>query len=112
MPRRRVHRAPFVVDIDDGAAIQKSVTKLTADILKDDEKLGEGIDQVTFLDPKMRKLARAIVRRQRELRRVVGDDVWKAFLRIEEIVNERFAGAVILVARWAFEEGVRARRRS
>ena len=52
-------------------------------------------------------MTRALVERQEELRGLVNAEGWEACLRVEEVANARGARLLVLVARWAFEEGRR-----
>lgn len=75
-----------------------------------DGRLGEVLDKILLADPKLRRIHRQLVRRQRELRAVINDDQWRLYMAIEELFNERWSRALDIVAK-AFFAGGRERGR-
>jgi len=84
--------------------------RITPDLLADDVRLGEAIDEVMLTDRALRRLHGQIVRRQRALRAVVNDDQWRLYMLIEELFNDRWALGLALVAKALYEAGTRVRR--
>ena len=74
----------------------------------DDEVLDLLIDAVLGGSKRVREVSTKIVKAQRQLRALVSDDAWKAYLRLEELANERASLQMELLARWAVE--TRSRR--
>jgi hypothetical protein len=85
---------------------------LTPKIVADDEQLAQAIDAVTIRMKTHRRARRKIVRAQDELHRLVDDSAWKAYLKLEQAVNERDSDEVDVLVRWAFRAGVRWARRA
>jgi hypothetical protein len=51
--------------------------------------LDKHISQVIRHDPAIRRLTRAILRSQKQLRASVSEEAWRTYLRLEELVNFR-----------------------
>lgn len=60
--------------------------------------------------PEVRRLTRRVLRAQADLRRLLADDGWRAFLTVEELTVARNALALAVIAKWAFGRGVKRRR--
>ena len=72
--------------------------------------LGDAIDAVLLADPEHRRATRRILKRQAALHALVSDDAgWRAYLDLEQAVNERAIDAIHALARWAWKEGRKAR---
>lgn len=81
--------------------------RLTPEIVADDDAVTEALDDLLLRDPEYRRLTRRIVRRQRELRGLVSEQAWSAYILLEDVTNERLDHAIRLVTRWAFRAGQR-----
>ena len=82
---------------------------LTDSVVRDDQRLGAAVDALLVPDQAMRRRRAAILRRQRELRQYCNEQAWAAYLKLEEVVNARLDAALLIVAKWAFDEGRRRR---
>lgn len=91
MPRRRPRLDPQVVAADD--------------------LIWEAINDLLIGDAGYKGFNREFIRRQAELRRLVNDDAWRAYLAVEEMVNARAEHVLVTVVKWAFAEGASAGRR-
>jgi hypothetical protein len=78
--------------------------------LKDAAKLDDVLNEVVAGDLKTRAMSKQVLSLQNRLRRLVDDRGWQTFLKLEELVNGRTWAINVVVARWAFLEGRRARR--
>ena len=87
------------------------MSKLTPDMLADDEQLALAIDEFLGSDRSYRRRRRKIVELQGQLRELVGDEAWALVLEVEESVNRRNADLLTRAVRWAFEQGRRRGRR-
>lgn len=83
---------------------------LTSDIVRDEEALEHATDALLLSVPKLRRLAARICEAQEALRSVVDDKGWDGYLRVEQVANDRFAEAVMLIVRWAFAAGRKSQR--
>lgn len=84
---------------------------ITAAVVTDPDRLGGVIDAVVLGDPKLRQLHGRAVRRVRQLRGVLNEGQWASFMGVEEVLNQRWARSLGLVARVFFHAGVRQGRR-
>lgn len=57
----------------------------------------------------LRLLASRIRQHQDALRRVLSDEAWNAYLRLEEVSSERLDAAMVRAARWGYRLGSRRR---
>jgi dephospho-CoA kinase len=89
------------------ASDPEPVPTLTAEIVADDETLAEAVDEVVRRDPVAREQLAEITTYQEMLQAAVDADTWRLVLHIEELTTARFADALLIVAVWAFTEGVR-----
>ena len=80
---------------------------LTPEIVADDGQLAAAVDELLRTDPGLAKLQAKVVQAQARLRAVLDDEGWAAYLGVDDAVGERLAEAVIVIARWAFYEGVK-----
>lgn len=78
---------------------------LTSEILDDRERFADAISQVIKGDRRLRRHTIEILKRQRELREVVDDAQWRVYLFLEKAVNARASEELLVVTRWAFNEG-------
>jgi hypothetical protein len=83
--------------------------RLTDAIARDEQRLAAVIDALLVPDPAMRRHRRQILRRQHDLHRLCAEQAWQAYLKLEEASNLRLDAALLLVARWGFNEGRRRR---
>lgn len=75
-----------------------------------DEALDLVIDAVLIGNGGLRKLTKQILKKQKRLHGAVDDDGWKAYLKLEEVVNERASKQMDVLVRWALTHGSRSRR--
>lgn len=85
--------------------------QITPDILADDVRLGEAIDQVLLADPGLNRIHRQLIRRQRALRALVTDEQWRKYMLVEEAFTDYHARAVSIVARAFYSAGHQAKGR-
>ena len=78
--------------------------KLDPSMIEDDDDLGIAVDEFVHRDPEARARRREIALHQDALR-VAGSETWPLFLRVEALMNGRWADVVVEVARWAFKQG-------
>lgn len=81
-----------------------------ADLVTSDEAISLMIDAVLIGSESLRKMTQKVMKAQRRLRHRVDDDGWKAYLRLEEVVNERATIQMDVLVRWALTHGSRSRR--
>ena len=67
--------------------------------------------EILITDPALGRIHRRLVRRQRALRASVTDEQWAAYMLIEELFNDRWARALVIVAKAFYEAGIGSRRR-
>ena len=101
MPRR----SPCTPSVT--APSSHSAPTLTPEIVADDGQLAAAVDELLRTDPDLAKLQAGVIAAQARLRAVLDDAEWAAYLGVDEAVGERLAEAVIVIARWAFDEGIR-----
>jgi len=77
-------------------------------IVEDEELLWEAIDELLLATPQLCRLQQWIADWQVVLRACTDAEGWATYLLIEELTNERAELALVAVARWAFEQGVRS----
>ena len=77
---------------------------LDPSMIDDDDDLGIAVDEFVHRDPEARARRREIALHQDALR-VAGSETWPLFLRVEALMNGRWADVLVEVARWAFREG-------
>lgn len=83
----------------------KTTPRLTPEILGDDAAVAERIDQLIRPDPRHCRHVKTILNAQRALRGVLSDREWGVHLDLELLVKARFAYSLLVVVRWAFEQG-------
>ncbi len=88
----------------------KCARRLTTKDFRDDATLAEAVYRVLERQRGRRNRSCKIRQLQRQLRKLVDDRAWATYLSIEEAVNDRADRKLMLIARWAFGEGVRAAR--
>ncbi|MDB4935214.1 MAG: hypothetical protein JWP87_2186 [Labilithrix sp.] len=81
-----------------------------ADLVTPDEAIDLVIDAVLNGNDGLRNLTKQILKAQKRLRRAVDDDGWKAYLKLEEVVNERASAQMDLLLRCGLAHGSRSRR--
>ncbi|MBF5066843.1 hypothetical protein G6O45_26905, partial [Salmonella enterica subsp. enterica serovar Istanbul] len=75
-----------------------------------DEAIDLVIDAVLIGSKPLRAMTKKVLKAQRKLRKAVDDEGWAAYLRLEEILNERASAQMDLLVRWALGQGSRSRR--
>ncbi len=90
---------PYTPDLDDDPP------RLTEDIISDDALLGEAVDALLERDLVARDRQQAIVLHHSWLAAAVEPEVWQLFLHIEALTNESHSDALVVVAKWAYQEG-------
>ena len=88
----------------------KKPPHITTAIVSDEQALIEAMEAGLIEHRDIVRHRRRIIRRQQELRRVAGDEAWKAYLRVEEAANGRYDLALRVVAAWGFDEGQKCGR--
>jgi hypothetical protein len=83
---------------------------ISADLISSDEAIDMIVDAVLTGSKPLGKLTKDVLKAQERLRRVVDDDGWAAYLRLEEVLNERTSMQMELLVMWAVSVGARARR--
>jgi len=86
-------------------------TAITAVVVKDPDRLGAAIDAVVLADAELQRLQRRAVRQAQRLRGLLDEEQWASFMLVEEVLNQRWARSLALVAATFFEAGVRHTRR-
>lgn len=76
---------------------------------KDNQSITDAIDQLVLGDRSYKAMTQRILRAQRKLKTSVTDDQFKHYLDVEAATNERLGHMLLLVARWAFNEGKASR---
>jgi hypothetical protein len=80
------------------------------DLITADEALDLVTDAVMIGTPSLRKLTKKVLRAHKRLRHAVDDDGWAAYLKLEEVVNERASAQMDVLVRWALGHGSRSGR--
>jgi len=80
---------------------------LTAEIVADDELLGEAVEKFLRCNETASERAHHIADHQEMLRQSVDAETWKLALQLDEMIVERWADVAVEIARWAFNEGAR-----
>jgi len=80
------------------------------DLIDGDEALDLVIDAMLIGNAGLRRLTKKILRAQKNLRRVVDDDAWRKYLKLEEAENARTEMQMQILVRWALGHGARSRR--
>lgn len=80
------------------------------DLVSDDEAIDLVIDAVLLGSKRLRRLSKKILRAQQRLQHAADADGWRAYLLLEELVNERADVQMHLLVRWALAAGARSRR--
>jgi hypothetical protein len=90
----------------------KQAPKLTAQLIADDGALHDTIPGA-LETPGLQPYTDEVLRLQARLRDLLLSEVerWKAYLALEEAVNDRIAAESIALVRWAWREGRRVGRR-
>lgn len=84
--------------------------RLDPQVVADDDLIWEAINAVLMGDAGYKGFRREVIRRQDELRRLVDDDGWQAYLVVEEETNARNEHVLVTVGQWAFAQGVASSR--
>ena len=79
--------------------------KLDATTADEDQKLAVVVDHFIHTEPSLRAQQARVVELQHRLWGLVDDEGWRAYLALDEATTARFADALVVVARWAFEAG-------
>jgi hypothetical protein len=81
---------------------------LTREIVEDDVALAEAVDVVILMDPEASRRAAALLEQLEDLHVMLDHGQWQAFLTLEASINERWAELALVIARWAYNEGLRS----
>jgi len=82
--------------------------KLDPAIVADDTKLAAAVDELVRGDPHLDDLDHRIAELALLLYAGVNERTWRTlYLPIDRAVDAHFTAAILLVARWAFQEGRR-----
>ena len=81
-----------------------------ADLISPEEAIDLVIDAVLVGSKPLRRMRKDVLKAQKHLRRAVDHDGWKAYLKLEEVVNERASAQMEVLVRWALTHGSRSRR--
>ena len=81
---------------------------LDHEIVTDDQRLWEILNDVILAVPGYQRKRRKVIKQQEKLRALVDDEAWAAYMKIEQLVNDRNQAVVTAIARWAFSEGLRS----
>jgi len=73
-------------------------------MIDDDDDLGIAVDEFVHRDPVARARQRDVALHTDALR-LADSETWPLFLRVEALMNGRWADVIVEVARWAFREG-------
>jgi hypothetical protein len=85
-------------------------TCITPGIVADPDRVGEAIDEILHGNRELERIHGQIIRRQRDLRAVIDDAQWRAYMGVEELFNQRWALTLEVVARTFYRAGRRARK--
>jgi hypothetical protein len=98
---------PEVPAAADGGVVVTTARKLrlTLEVVADDDRLTDAVEARVKLDQADLQHRRRIDQRERKLRALVGDDAWKAYLKLDEEIGARISDISISLVRWAFEQG-------
>ena len=83
--------------------------ELTPDIVNDDAALAACVDALIESDPGASAQAAAINKVATAVRHRLEAASWGEALELEAKINARWSDLAVVIARWAFEQGVRAR---
>jgi len=75
-------------------------------MIEDDDDVGVAVDEFVHANPEARARQREIALHTDALR-VADSETWPLFVRVEALMNGRWADVIVLLARWAFREGQR-----
>ncbi len=75
----------------------------------DDGQLARKVERLLLGDDDLRRRRIRILVRGSVLKRRTSDDAFQSYLRLEEAWTARSSAELLVVARWAFDEGRRAR---
>lgn len=80
------------------------------DLVSKDEAIDLVIDALLMGSRRLGRLSKKILKAQERLQHAVDADGWRAYLLLEELVNERVEEEMHLLVRWALGVGARSRR--
>lgn len=79
---------------------------LTSEIIVNKSALKKAVNAA--LDtPRLQESTRKVLRLQRRLRALLNGEQWRAYMLLEEAVNDRIAEESLVIVRWAWAEGRR-----
>ena len=90
----------------------KTAPHLTPKLIANETALVALIDRLLRGSARQQSLTEDVLKAQEELHECICPDQWEVFRRLDGIVADRFAQTVLLVARWAFDEGMAAQARA
>jgi hypothetical protein len=88
-------------------AVGADLPPLSAEVVGEDEVLGDAADNVIRSDPAARERAARIVERHAWLRDMIDPAAWSVFLDLDALTTERWADLAVLLVRFGFEQGRR-----
>ena len=87
------------------AIARRREPRLDHTILRDPEAVDEAQAKLLADDPKYRAHRRRILRRRRRLRRLLTEEAWRDYLKVEEAWAARLAYVMDVLTKWAFVQG-------
>ncbi len=88
---------------------QETDDDLPPDLVTPDEAIEIVIDAVMLGSKPLQAMTKQVLKAQRRLRQAVDDDGWAAYLKLEEVVNQRTMAEMDLLVRWGLAHGSRSR---
>jgi hypothetical protein len=89
-------------------AVGADLPPLSAEVVGDDDQLGEAVDDLIRRDRVASERTKDIIMLTEVVRDAVDPEGWRLVLEWESRSNERWADLAVVLARWAFNEGVRS----
>lgn len=80
------------------------------DLVSAEEAIDLVIDSVLLGSKRLRRLSKNMLKAQQRLQHAVDADGWRAYLLLEQLVNERAEEEMHFLVRWALAAGARSRR--
>jgi hypothetical protein len=90
------------------ASSKTNYPPLSPELVEDPAALTLAIDAILRVDRHLRTHAALIADWQRDLRALVSEEAWTTYLCLDEQTTARLADALLILARYAFREGVRS----
>lgn len=80
---------------------------LDPDIVADDDKLWAAIEDSVLSDRSILRMARKVVLRQRDLRRLIEPAAFDVYLDVEQLSNARYERVIVKLVRWTWAQARR-----